>query len=248
MTRTVKEEKPIAIQLFGTKLDNIKKAVNMVKDKCDIIDFNFGCPADKVIKQGAGAALMERPKKVFEIINCLVNSCDLPITAKIRLGYRKKNYLAIAKEIEKAGASAVTLHARTVKQAYSGKADWDAIKELKENLSIPVIGNGDVWSYENYVKMKEYTNCDSVMIARGAMGYPVIFKEIKEQKKIDLTKEDRINLFKEYLELFKKYPEPFPQVKMQALYFLKGFEESAQLRNKIAKAKDMNELNDQILK
>ena len=242
MTNTVKEEKPNGIQLFGTNLKSIAYGTKFVQDKCDVIDFNFGCPAPKITKQGAGSALMLEPKKVYNIVKTMVDNSSLPITSKIRAGYSEKNYLEVAKMIEKAGASAITIHPRTKIQGYSGKADWDCIKVLKENLSIPVIGNGDVRSKQDADKMFEQVGCDSIMIARGALGNPLIFQKIKG-KDVEINKEAKINMFKEYLKLFEKYNvKEFAQAKMQALYFLKGFQGGAELRNKVSRAINIEEV------
>ena len=248
MTNCDKEEHPFGIQLFGTKLDNITKAALFIQDKCEFIDFNLGCPATKIIRQGAGSALMQRPKKVFDIIKTLTEISNKPITAKIRTGYKKKNYLEIAKQIEDAGAVAIAVHPRTMSQGYQGKADWNVIKEVKENVKIPVIGNGDIWTVDDSIRIKKETNCDSIMIGRGAMGNPYLFKQIKHfqatgEKLPDQNKQEKINMFKEYLVLAEKHNiEPFAQIKMQSLYFLKGFEDSAKLRNSIQRIKTLKEL------
>ncbi len=252
MIDSSKEEKQFAIQLFGTKLENIKKAVKVVDNKCDIIDFNLGCPASRIIRQGAGCALMKRPKKVFDIIEMIVSLTDRPVTAKIRSGYKRKNFIEIAEQIEKAGASAITLHPRTMSQGYSGKADWRCIKELKDNSGIPVIGNGDIWNEDYAKRMLDETDCNSIMIGRAAIGNPFIFRSIRHYldtgKKLEqLNKNQKIRMYFEYLELFDKYNlKIFPKAKQQALYFLKGFEGSAKIRNKIAKIKDMKELKKEI--
>lgn len=244
MTKTVKEEKPNGIQLFGTNLKSIAYGTKFVQDKCDVIDFNFGCPAPKITKQGAGSALMLEPKKVYNIVKTMVNNSSIPVTSKIRAGYSEKNYLEVARMIEKAGASAIIIHPRTKVQGYSGKADWNCIKELKNNLSIPVIGNGDVTSKEDADRMYNEVGCDSIMIARGALGNPLVFQKIKG-KNVSIDKKAKIKLFKEYLKLFQKYGlTEFSQIKMQALYFLKGFEGGSKLRDTISRTNNIDEVLD----
>lgn len=250
MARTLQEEKPVGIQLFGTRIDAIKKSIKILeKDYLDIInpdlfDFNFGCPVLKVMKQGAGAALLKRPGKIGEIISAMRSATDLPVTGKIRLGMNpnKANYLEISKIIEKAGADAIIVHARYQSQGYSGKADWLKIKEIKENVNIPVIGNGDVVDEESAKRMLDETCCDFVMIGRGSMGNPFVFKRINNYlangKKIE--QKSKLELFKEYVVLAKKHSVNFVHVKVQAMYFSKAISGSARMRENIMKAKDID--------
>ena len=139
----IEEERPITVQLFGANIEMLKHAAKTAEKSADIIDINFGCPDTKVLHQGSGAALLKRPQRIFDIVKTIVDSVSIPVTAKIRLS---KDNIKIAKLIEEAGASAIAVHARTVSQKYSGKADWNAIKEIKENIKIPVIANGDIFS------------------------------------------------------------------------------------------------------
>lgn len=239
------DEKPMAVQLFGAKEDMLIKAAKIIQDSgADIIDFNLGCPDRKVLRQGAGAALLKRPKKVGELINALVKSVKIPVTVKIRLS---KNYLEIAKIAQDNGASAIALHARTIKQGYSGKADWSCIKKLKENLSIPVIGSGDVFNGEDAKRMLEETGCDFVMVGRGAIGNPQVFREINDyldnKEATKMSDKEKLNLFFNYLELADKYNLiKLPYIRRQALNFTKGVSNSVSLRGKISKAKSIEEI------
>lgn len=238
------EEKPITVQLFGAKTGLIVKAAKILESLgADIIDFNFGCPDSQVIKQGAGSALLKRPKKIEEIISALVKAVKIPVTAKMRIN---EKYLEIAGIIEKAGASALAVHARTVKQGYSGKADWQKIKEIKSILSIPVIGSGDIFKPEDAKKMIEETGCDLVMIGRGTIGNPQIFRDTLnylDNKIVEkISDKDKIELFFQYLELAEKHELRFSQIKRQALNFTKGIKDATKLRPKISITKNAEEL------
>ncbi|MBU0963385.1 MAG: tRNA dihydrouridine synthase DusB [Nanoarchaeota archaeon] len=239
-----KEERPISIQLFGANIEMMKYAAKIAEKTADIIDINFGCPDSKVINQGSGAALLKRPKRIFEIIDGIVKNVKIPVTAKIRLN---KDAIKISKLIEKAGASAIIVHARTPKQGYSGKADWNSIKEIKENVNIPVIGNGDICSGKDAYDILQLTKCDFIMIGRAAMTNPAIFKEIeyylkkKEEKKI--SDREKIELFFEYTKIADKvgYPK-FEFVKRHALNFSSGMRNVVSLRRKISTLKNIEDL------
>ena len=173
---------PTTMQLFGSDIDTMVHAAKIIDEKtnCDIIDINMGCPVNKVIKTGAGSALMLNEDKAVDIVKAIIDNVKKPVTVKIRLGYDKShlNYLSLAKKLEQVNVSAIALHARTRSQMYEGKADWSHIKILKENVKIPVFGNGDVKSVDDFIQMKKSTNCDGVMIARGLVGNPFLIKEI----------------------------------------------------------------------
>lgn len=182
LLETSNEESPVAVQIFGSEPEFIAKAVkHQLIKKFDIIDINMGCPVPKIIKNGEGSAILKDIGKVYEIIRAGVENTDIPITVKIRLGFDENsiNAVNIAKTAEKAGASAITVHGRTREQMYSGKADWNKIKEVKAKVTIPVIANGDIATYIDYIKVKEITNCDGVMVGRGALGKPFIFSEMQ---------------------------------------------------------------------
>lgn len=184
MTKVNPIEHPISMQIFGADIDSLVNAAKFIdlKSDADIIDINMGCPVNKVAKKsGAGASLLQDPNKVYEIVKSVVEAVSKPVTVKIRLGWDSDhiNCVLIAKLCEKAGASAITIHARTRAQMYSGKADWEWIKKVKEAVSIPVVGNGDIVDIASAKKMLEYTGCDAIAIARGALGNPFLFREIK---------------------------------------------------------------------
>ena len=252
MATTLVEEKPVAIQLFGTKINAIKETVKILENdypeqiQPDMFDFNFGCPVQRVMRQGAGCALLKRPAKIGEIISTMRDSTDLPISAKIRLGITPKsaNYVKTAKVIEENGADMIIVHARYQSQGYSGHAYWDKIKEIKESVEIPVAGNGDVVDGESAKKMMDETGCDYVMIGRAAMGNPFVFKRINHflDNGEDLEQEDKLKLFLEYTKLSQKFNIKFSAIKEQAMYFTKGIVKSAQLRDKIRITNDIDEI------
>ena len=177
------EERPIAQQIFGSDKNSFVKAAKLVEKKMkpDIIDINMGCPVPKVaLRAQAGSALLKNPDKVYNIVKSVVDAVSIPVTVKIRSGWDKNsiNATEIAKICEKAGASAITVHPRTRSQGYSGNADWEIIKKVKENVTIPVIGNGDILSAKDAKRMIDETGCDAVMIGRGTLGNPYLIKQI----------------------------------------------------------------------
>jgi nifR3 family TIM-barrel protein len=174
------EEEPVSLQLFGSDPDVISEIAKEIEElPFAILDINMGCPVPKIVRNGEGSALMNQPKLVYEIVKKTVKAIRKPVTVKIRKGFNDEsiNAVEIAKIIEDAGASAVAVHGRTREQYYSGKADWDIIRQVKEAVKIPVIGNGDVVSGESAIAMMEQTGCDGVMIGRGAQGNPWIFSQ-----------------------------------------------------------------------
>ena len=180
------EEPPVSLQLFGSEPDVISEIAKQIEElPFSILDINMGCPVPKIVKNGEGSALMKNPKLVHEIVSKTVKAIEKPVTVKIRKGFDDSciNAVEIAKIIEDAGAAAVAVHGRTREQFYSGKADWDIIRQVKEAVSIPVIGNGDVTSGESAIAMMDQTGCDGVMIGRGAQGNPWIFSELIEYEK-----------------------------------------------------------------
>lgn len=238
-------EKPVAIQLFGNSADEIVAAAKIVQKDFDIIDVNCGCPAWKVIRSGAGSKLLEDPNKIGDFVKKLVSQIKKPITVKIRIGIDDKriNAIAVAKIIEQSGAAALFVHGRTQKQGYSGHANWDIIKQVKQSISIPVIGNGDVFTPEKFKQRLEESGVDYILIARGALGNPYIFKQISDFLETGTYKEkNRIEQFFEYLELAKKYNIPFLVIKNHAMSFTKGIVGGANLRVEIAKIKDLETL------
>ena len=180
------EEMPASLQLFGSDPKMVSEMAKRIEERpFAILDINMGCPVPKVVKNGEGSALMKNPKLVFELVSAVVKAIEKPVTVKIRKGFDDDhiNAVEIAKIIEEAGAAAVAVHGRTREQYYSGKADWDIIRQVKEAVTIPVIGNGDVNSGEKAIAMREQTGCDGIMIARGAQGNPWIFSELLEYER-----------------------------------------------------------------
>jgi len=180
------EEKPLSVQIFGAEPQIMAMAAEIVVQKgADLVDINMGCPARKVVKNGSGGALLRNPTAVRDMVMAVRKACTVPLTVKIRAGWSPDdaNFLEIAGIIEDCGADAVTIHPRFVKQGFSGQADWRIIREVKRNLSIPVIGNGDVFKPELALQMREETGCDGVMVGRGAMGNPWIFRQILDLEK-----------------------------------------------------------------
>jgi nifR3 family TIM-barrel protein len=245
-----KSEKPIVGQIFGQNTENMIKAGKMLEKKFDIIDINFGCPSTKIVKQGCGGALLRRKNKVGELVRAVVESVKVPVSVKIRMGIdRKVNGVEIAKICEENGADLIVVHPRLVEQGYAGKADWNVIKEVKEAVDIPVIGYGDVVDGESAKKMFDETGCDYVMIGRGAIGNPFIFKQVnaflKDGQIIEQTKEDRIADYFEYIELTRKFGIfSVVDARMRAQEFTKGLKGSNKLRRELNSVKSWEEIEE----
>jgi len=248
------KERPLSVQLFGSDITALEKAAKIVEPHFDMIDYNMGCPAPHITKQMAGGALLQNADLTRQIFRTLVNSVKKPISLKMRIGVTEENnslFLDIAKIAEQEGIGMMTLHPRTVSQGYSGHADWDMIKKLKQNASVPVVGNGDITSPEIAKKVLDYTECDYLMIGRGAMGNPFIFEQINDYlesgvyKKYTLT--DRLEAFVTYLELTEKYHIRFANIKQQAIRFTKGTVGGGQLRNRLSAATNTDDLKELLL-
>ena len=245
-----KIEKPFTIQLFGDDPKDFEDAAKIVEDRCDIIDINMGCPAPKVCKIGAGSRLLSNPKKCGEIVKRVVDAIKLPVTVKIRLGIDEDNFTAIevAKECERNGASMITIHGRYAKQLYSGKADWEKIKQIKKEIKIPVVGNGDITNAKDAEKKLLESGVDYIAIGRAASGNPFIFKQINEFLKTgkysETTIQDRTKAFTRYLELAKDCSIPFLHQKLQAQHFVKGLCGAPKAREKISTAKTQEQLKE----
>jgi tRNA-dihydrouridine synthase B len=252
MLKSTPKERPVILQLFGQNADYFAKAAKTISERYhfDAIDINFGCPATKIIKEGAGSALLNRPNKIGEIIYKTVNAANLPVTAKIRAGINFKNIVGvkIAKIIEENGASAIAVHARTAIQGYAGKANWQYIKDVKDAVNIPVIGNGDASSPESVARMIEETGCDYVMIGRAARGNPLLFKQCDDyltKKKYDAyTAHDHVQMFYKYLDHAKKLEVAFRDIKVQANYFTKGIIKGSIIRERISHTNTMEEVKE----
>lgn len=247
-------ERPISIQIFGSDIDSFVNAAKYIEENFhpDIIDINMGCPVPKVaIKSQAGSALLKDPNKIYEIVKNVVDNTNTPITVKIRSGWDEKNINAVevAKKIEKAGASAVAIHARTRSQGYSGKANWDIIKEVKASVNIPVIGNGDITTIYEAEKMLKETKCDAIMIGRATLGNPWFIKEcveyIENGKIINKpTDKEKIDMILHHYNLLKKYTNErtaLLEIRTHALWYLKGIPGTKEIKTKICQAKTEEE-------
>lgn len=242
------KERPISQQIFGSDKESFCIAAKKVYEYMhpDIIDINMGCPVPKIaIKSQAGSALLKNPEKIFEIVKAVKESVPCPVTVKIRSGWDENsiNCVQVAKICEKAGADAITLHARTRSQGYSGHSDWSLIKKVKESVSIPVIGNGDVITCYDAKKMLLETGCDLVMIGRGLLGNPWLVKECNEylEKGIlpkTVSYEEKINMMKNHLTGLvneKGEKNAVLEIRTHFLYYLKGMPNSGEIKNMICK-------------
>ncbi|MDF2591345.1 MAG: TIM-barrel protein nifR3 family [Clostridia bacterium] len=240
------EEKPAAIQIFGSDPDVLASIAAQVQEAgADIIDINMGCPTPKIVRNGDGSALMQRPELVAEIVKKVTAAVTVPITIKIRKGWDENsiNAVEIAQAAEENGAKAVTVHGRTREQFYTGKADWEIIKKVKQALKIPVIGNGDVVSPESAKKMLETTGCDAVMIARGAEGNPWIFKSVIEYLRSGIllpepSYEEKIEMALYHLEqtiLLKGENIGIKEMRKHIAWYIKGLPGSAIIKTEVFK-------------
>ena len=243
------EERPLSIQLFGSDLTALEKAAKIVEPYFDIIDYNMGCPAPHITQQMAGGALLQEVNLTQQIFSTLVNAVKKPVTLKIRSGVTDTSkflFRDIAEIAEDEGIQMITFHPRTVSQGYSGNADWNLIKELKEISNIPIVGNGDITTPEDAKNMIDNTNCDYVMIGRGAMGNPFLFEQINDYLKTNSYNEysfkDRLDSFFDYLHLTNQYKIKFAHIKGQAMRFTKGMKGGSKLRFKITLSKNIEEL------
>ncbi|MFH1399562.1 MAG: tRNA dihydrouridine synthase DusB [Candidatus Woesearchaeota archaeon] len=254
------DEQPIAMQIFGTQEELMLEAA--LKLGGDIIDVNLGCPSVEVMKQGAGAALLKRPEKIGSIIKYLAENLDKPVTAKIRIGLDKTkvNAVEVAKIVEEAGGCAIAVHGRTVKQKYTGKADWSVIRDVKDAVGIPVIANGDVVDEESAAKCLEESGADMLMIGRGAVGNPYVFKRIDRYLKTgkilaEQSKAEKLSDFFEYVNLAQKYGMlRCEDLKRHAQDFTKGVSGGKTLRKQLSSARTvarvvslMNDFRTQII-
>ena len=253
------EERPISQQIFGSDTESFVYAAKYIEEnmKPDIIDINMGCPVPKVaVSAQAGSALLKNPNKVYEIVKAVVDAVNVPVTVKIRSGWDSNsiNAVEIAKVIEKAGASAITVHPRTRAQGYSGLSDWNIIKQVKENVNIPVIGNGDIKSCYDAKRMLEETNCDAIMIGRGVLGNPWLIKEcidyLDGKEIIKPTNMDILNMVEKHLNYlleFKDERVAILEMRTQIGYYLKGFnKEYKQKFMKIDNKKDFYKLLEEL--
>lgn len=245
----LEEEKPVAFQIFGSEPDVIGFTAKTLSNRGNVLlDINMGCPVPKVVRNGEGSALLKNPDLIYDLIKAAVENSSKPVTAKIRIGWDENNINAIevAKAIAAGGASAVAVHGRTREQYYSGKANWDIIKQVKENVNIPVIGNGDITCGRDAIKLMEVTGCDFVMIARGSLGNPWIFGEALalwsgEKKPEEPTLEEKISIIFKHLEYVIELKGEYVAVRemrKHVAWYLKGIRGSADIRRAINTVKD----------
>ena len=261
--KTIPFERPLAVQIFGGDIEEMKKAAEIVfKEGCaDILDINMGCPVKKVLKQEAGSKMLLDVDKIYNMVKALVDISPIPVSCKIRAGWDHQsiNCVEVAKAIERAGASLITIHGRTRSDLYGGKVNLDFIKMVKDAVSIPVIGNGDIKSIDDAVKMIEYTNCDAVMIGRGSLGDPWLVRdlvdyfkgnEIKDKPTID----ERIAMMKYHFEELKKIKAEYIailEMRSLAAWYVHGVPKNKPFKlalNKISTSKEFYELLDTLKK
>ncbi|MBE6631967.1 MAG: tRNA dihydrouridine synthase DusB [Ruminococcaceae bacterium] len=248
LARITDKERPMAIQLFGSEPDIIAEAVKHLLDsECapEIIDINMGCPVRKIVSNGEGSALMKDPGLVFDLTNAAVKASTVPITVKIRRGFDMQNLNAkeVALAAEAAGAAAICVHGRTREQMYAPPVDLDSIAEVKTSVKVPVFGNGDIYTAADALKMLEHTSCDGLMLARGTMGNPWLFSEIKAAiEGIDFvppTSKEKIDTAERHIKLLIEDKGPVigvMEARKHFCHYIKGFEGAAAVRNRINQA------------
>jgi tRNA-dihydrouridine synthase B len=252
------QEKPVAVQIFGNDPKIMASACELFNTRDDIcmVDVNMGCPVTKIVKNGEGSALMKNPKLAAEIIKEMKKVSTKPVTVKFRKGFDSNDVNAVefAKYMEDAGIDAIAVHGRTREQMYEGKADWGIIRAVKENVKVPVIGNGDVFSVEAAMKIKEITNCDAIMIARGAMGNPWIFREVMQaingEEVIYPTAVEKIDMCLRHLDLAVKYYEEIKAVREMRKHtgwYIKGLNNCTEIKTKINTKKSYDEVKQVLL-
>lgn len=241
-------ERPLAIQLFGSDLGALEKAIKIVEPYFDIIDYNMGCPAPHITQQMACSALLQEPELTRKIFRTMVKATTRPVTVKMRAGVTKPDrFLQIAQIAQEEGLQMITFHPRTVQQGYSGKADWSLIKELKRNVRIPVVGNGDITTPLDAQRMLQETGCDYVMVGRAACQNPFLFTQINAYllagRYEEISWEQRRDYFLRYMKYAQNYSTiKFANIRMQAMNFTRGFEHGKELRLQIGKVQNVTEL------
>ena len=247
------EELPVSLQLFGSDPDVISEIAKRIEElPFSILDINMGCPVPKIVKNGEGSASMKNPKLVYEIVRKTARAIQKPVTVKIRKGFDDTciNAVEIAKIIEDAGGKAVAVHGRTREQYYSGKADWDIIRQVKEAVSIPVIGNGDVVSGESAIAIQKETGCDGVMIGRGAQGNPWIFSELLEYEQTGkMPQRPSVEAIRKMMlrhaQLQMQYKGEYlgiREMRKHVSWYTSGLPNSAKLRDEINRVDNYEEL------
>lgn len=245
--KTTENERPVAIQLFGGDADNICKAIDIVLKEnpdVDIIDINLGCPVPKVTKTGAGSALLKDPKNLYEYMKKICDYSPLPVTAKIRLGWDDKsiNFIENIEVLEKAGVKAIGLHARTTKQGYSGKANYEIIRDLQEKMTVPLIISGDIYSLEETLQFLNISKATAVMVARGGVGHPRLVEQLNHyfetgEKLPDATLEENINYLIEFTDMLIEEKGEYKAMMLLrgiATKFFDGYPNTKKVKNSIA--------------
>ena len=243
MTKVEDKEHPVSLQIFGSDIESMVGAAKFIdqNSNCDIIDINMGCPVPKVVKTGAGSALLQDPKKAYEIVKAVVEAVKKPVTVKIRIGFDKEhiNCVEMAKLIEKAGAKAITVHARTRSEFYEGHSHWEYIKQVVDAVSIPVIGNGDITNAKEAKRMLDETGCMAVAIGRGSLGNPWIFNEVTNylengtilEKPTNLDKYNMIVRQHEMLEKLKGTHLALVEMRSHIGWYLRGIPGAGPVKN-----------------
>lgn len=253
------KERPVALQLFGADPDILSEMAKRIEHRnFDILDINMGCPVPKVVNNGEGSALLKEPKLVGEIVKKVSRAISKPLTVKIRIGFDDTciNAVEIAKIIEQNGAAAVAVHGRTRAQYYSGKADWNIIRQVKEAVSIPVIGNGDVASPQDAKRLVDETGCDGIMIARGVRGNPWLFSQIKEYFATGIvpekpTVDEVIEMIMRHAKLqiaFKGDYVGIREMRKHVAWYTTGYPQSAKLRHAVNEIESLEQLNDLMIR
>ncbi|ADL11670.1 tRNA dihydrouridine synthase DusB [Acetohalobium arabaticum] len=249
------QERPVSLQIFGSEPEIMAEAVEKIEEyRPDIIDVNLGCPTPKIVKGGAGSVLMKEPDLVGRIVDALVRATEIPITVKMRKGWDEDhvNAVEIAQTAEESGVQAVAVHGRTREQFYKGEADWNIIKEVKEAVEVPVIGNGDIFSPQDAEEMIDTTGCDGVMIARGAQGNPWIFKRTLHYLETGEllpppTIQERIEMVVRHLEALVDYKGEYiavREMRRHTVQYIKGLYNCTEVKQKVNQAETEEELKE----
>ena len=242
MLKTEPEERPMAMQLFGAEADSVAKAAEYVASLgcADILDFNMGCPAPKVVKNHEGSAMLKNPENAYRVLKALVGAVDMPVAVKLRIGWDKDsiNIMEMAQLAQEAGVAAIAIHGRTREQFYRDQADWQIIGRVRESLRIPVIANGDVRNVQDMIKIRQVTGCEAVMVGRAAQGNPWIFRQLTEYLRSGAvlpgpTMDERKEVIIRHLDMLLKFKGDYigpREMRKHATWYTKGIKGSAELR------------------
>ncbi len=242
MLKTEPQERPMAMQLFGAEADSVARAAEFVESLhcADILDFNMGCPAPKVVKNHEGSAMMRNPENAYKVLKALVSAVDMPVTVKMRIGWDHQhiNIMEMAQLAQEAGVQAIAIHGRTREQFYKDHADWEIIGQVRQKLDIPVIANGDVRNVQDLEKIRQVTGCEAVMVGRAAQGNPWIFRQLTEYLRTGAvlpgpTMEERKQVIIRHLDMLLKFKGDYigpREMRKHATWYTKGIKGSAELR------------------